>query len=83
MSRIIGGLIIAIVGILITWKSNGMLRIFGRIRWAERNLGFEGGSRLFYQLLGFLIVLIGFAIMTNLLGGILLRVLGPLFDTIT
>lgn len=77
--RIIGGLIIAAVGFLFAWKTDGVLRTFGAVSWAEQHLGSDGGSRLFYKLLGILFIVIGFLMMTGLLGGILIGVLGPLF----
>lgn len=67
------------VGFLIVWKSEWMLRAFGRVGWAEAHLGTEGGSRLFYKLIGILIIMAGVFAATNLLGGILTAVLTPLF----
>lgn len=47
------------------WKTQFFLDAVGTIEWAERNLG-GGGSRLFYKLLGIVIILIGFLVITNL-----------------
>ncbi|HEX9664853.1 MAG TPA: hypothetical protein VGA49_03465 [Patescibacteria group bacterium] len=68
--RIILGIILAVVGAVITIKSEALFRTFGRVPFAEKYLGTEGGSRLFYQLLGVLIIIIGFMFITNLVGGI-------------
>ena len=74
------GIIGIIIGFLIVWKTETMLRIFGRVGWAEAHLGTEGGSRLFYKLIGILVILAGVFAATNLLGGILNAVLRPLFS---
>jgi hypothetical protein len=41
---------------------------FGRISWAEAHLGTEGGSRLLYKIIGFIIIIAGFLHATNLAG---------------
>ncbi|PIS05007.1 MAG: hypothetical protein COT81_03550 [Candidatus Buchananbacteria bacterium CG10_big_fil_rev_8_21_14_0_10_42_9] len=69
--RIILGLIIVVVGALITIKSELILRAFGRVPFAERYLGTEGGSRLFYKLLGIIVSIIGFIITFNLMTALL------------
>ncbi len=63
--RILIGIGVSLLGVLITWKTQIMLDTVGPIDWAERNLG-GGGSRLFYKLLGVVITLIGFLVITNL-----------------
>ena len=72
--RIILGLIIVVIGALITIKSEWFYQNFGPIPSADKYLGTEGGSRLAYKLIGILGAIIGFLIMTNLievvLGGI-------------
>lgn len=70
LTRILLGFIIAGIGFLITWKSEWLLHNFGRVQWAEENLG-GGGSRLFFKLLGIAIIFIGYAIITNLMTSIL------------
>jgi len=47
------------------WKTQWFLDILGFVSWAEEHLG-SGGSRMFYKLLGTLIIAIGFIIVTNL-----------------
>ncbi len=51
------------------WKTQIMLDTVGPIEWAEKNFG-GGGSRLFYKLLGTLIIVIGFLVITNLFNDI-------------
>ncbi|MBI2633572.1 MAG: hypothetical protein HYW78_04300 [Parcubacteria group bacterium] len=65
MRTLIGPLII-IAGVIMVFKSEWFLRTFGRVAWAEKNLGLEGGTRFFYKLLGLLVVLFGILIFTGL-----------------
>lgn len=81
MLRIIIGLLIVVIGFSMVWKTVWYLRTFGRIRWAERYLGLEGGSRLFYKLLGVVIIFLGVFLATNLLGGIILESVGRFFTS--
>ena len=69
-----------LIGALLTIKSDWFLNNFGRIEWAERYLGTEGGSRLFYKLLGLIIVLIAFLIITGLLQNWFLTFFAPFFQ---
>lgn len=66
-------------GILITLKSEWFLHNVGRIASIEKYLGTFGGSRLFYQILGVLIVAISTLYMIGALGGILEAIVGGLF----
>ncbi len=77
--RVIGGLAFVFVGCLLVIKSEWFLQNFGKISWAEQNLGLDGGTRLFYKLLGVLIALIGIMMATGLLGGALIGTVGRLF----
>ena len=65
MSYFIGILIIG-VGFLLVWKAGWLMNNVGRIAWADQHLGSEGGSRLFYQLLGILAILLSFLFMSGL-----------------
>ncbi|MBU1202663.1 hypothetical protein KKH39_01305 [Patescibacteria group bacterium] len=62
------GLLIAVVGFIIVWQSNWLMINFGRIGWAEQHLGTEGGSRLFYKIIGAIIIITGFMWATDLTG---------------
>ncbi len=72
--NIIWGILIVAGGFMMAWKSEWILNNFGRVAWAEKHLGMEGGTRLFYKLLGIVIILGGLSVMTGLwndiLGGI-------------
>ncbi|MFH1145863.1 MAG: hypothetical protein V1707_02785 [bacterium] len=74
------GLIAVIIGFLIIWKTEWMLQNFGRIEWAERHLGTEGGSRLFYKLLALVIIFFGLTAMTGLYGNVMRFLLSPLIN---
>lgn len=76
--KIIIGLIGMVIGGLITIKSEKLLNTFGRIAFFDRYLGTEGGSRLGYKLIGLLVFFIAALIATNLIGGFLNWLLGPL-----
>ncbi len=60
-----------IVGFLLVWKTTPVLNFTGRIEFAEKYLGTEGGSRLFIKLVGCLVIVISWMIMLNLGEGIL------------
>lgn len=77
MHIIIGALVI-VGGALISIKSEWFLASFGSINFMDRNFGAEGGSRLGYKLLGIIIAFIGMLIFTNMIGGFLQWLLGPL-----
>ncbi len=72
--RIILGLVIVVIGALVTIKSEWIYQNFGSIPSADKYLGTEGGSRLAYKLIGILISIIGFLMITGLhravLGGL-------------
>lgn len=77
--RVILGIIGIVIGFIIVWKTEAVLGFFGRVSWAEAHLGSEGGSRLFYKLIGILFIVVGVFAATNLLGGLVLAIFGPLF----
>ena len=77
--QIFWGLLIAGVGVVLVLKSEWLVSNFGRIGWAEQHLGMEGGSRLFYKLLGILAIIVGFMVTTGLIEGLLVSVFGRMF----
>ena len=77
--RYIVGIIGALVGGLMVLKAEVIYRNFGPVGWAEAHLGTEGGSRLFYKLLGLAIILFSLLYMSGLLENIVLSIFGPLF----
>ncbi|MFZ5364508.1 MAG: hypothetical protein ACOZAG_03435 [Patescibacteria group bacterium] len=79
VTRIIIGIIGIVIGSIMVIKSEWLLSFFGRINWAEIHLGSEGGTRIFYKLLGILAILISLMIMTGMIEGLLFAIFGPLF----
>jgi hypothetical protein len=77
--RFIGGMALVALGVFLVIKSEWMLQNFGTIAWAEEHLGYDGGSRLFYKLLGIIFCLLGFAIAFGLFGGSFAQGLAPYF----
>lgn len=66
MGKILIGLIGVIIGALVVMKSEWFLNNLGAVQWAEEKLGTEGGSRLFYKLIGLAIIFFGIFIMTGI-----------------
>ncbi len=66
ITRIIFGIFIIIGGYLIVWKSDWIVGNLGNVGWAEEHLGTEGGSRLFYKLLGLAVIFLGFFVATGI-----------------
>lgn len=79
ITRILIGLAVTGLGVIMVFKTPWMLSLVGRIYFAEKNLG-PGGSRIFFKLLGVVIILIGFLVVTNLfdvvVGGFFTRLFG-------
>ena len=71
LTRVLIGLGLIIAGSFLIIKSELMLAWFGRIAWAEEKLGIEGGTRLFYKLLGMGMIVLAFLIMSGKIIGIL------------
>lgn len=78
-TQFILGMILATIGYLVVWKSEWLFVNFGGIGFAEKHLQMEGGSRLFYKLIGFLIIIIGLLVATDLMDNLLEWSLGGLF----
>ncbi|MDO8505104.1 MAG: hypothetical protein Q7S48_00780 [bacterium] len=67
------------VGAVIVMYSEKIYNALGSVEWAERKLAAEGGSRLFYKLVGMGIILISFFYMSGILQSIGLAIFGRLF----
>jgi hypothetical protein len=59
------GIFLFALGVVMVLKSEWLLSFFGRIAWAEEKLGYEGGTRLFYKLLGLGLILMAFMIISG------------------
>jgi len=79
IGRIIIGIVGTIIGSIMVIRSEWLLSFFGRIDWAEIHLGSEGGTRVFYKLLGLIVIIVSLLIMTGMIEGVLLAIFGPLF----
>lgn len=64
--RIIGGLLLAVVGALIVIYTEPIYNFFGPIPLAEKYIHTEGGSRLLYKLIGVTLIFVGFSFATGL-----------------
>ncbi|MBI3626668.1 hypothetical protein HY224_01325 [Candidatus Uhrbacteria bacterium] len=60
------GILFPIIGFVLVLYTEKIYQEFGSLAFAEKYLGFEGGTRLFYKLLGVLMILIGFGFLTGL-----------------
>jgi hypothetical protein len=76
--RYLLGFFIVVLGAAAVMKTEWLIQNFGTNAWAEAKLGYNGGSRLLYKLLGIGAILIGFMIITNLFGGFLQATVGRL-----
>ncbi len=79
IGRIIGGLVGLAVGFVLVWKSEWFQVNIGSIQWAEEHFGTSGGSRLMYKLIGILIIIISFLVITNLQQQAFVSIFGWLF----
>lgn len=57
-------------GTFMVWRTDLMMKTFGRNAWAEQKLG-AGGSWTFYKLVGIAIILLALFLMTGTLTNIL------------
>ena len=64
-SRYIAGLILIAVGTFLVIKTELLVAWFGRVAWAEDKLGSEGGTRIFYKLVGMGAIVLAFLIMSG------------------
>ena len=62
--RIFVGIILCVVGFFMVKKPYAVLEFIGPINFAEWAL--SGGSRSFFKLMGVVIILVGFLVITNL-----------------
>jgi len=66
-------------GILVTFKHEWFLYNVGRLPSIEKYLGTFGGSRLFYQLVGVLIIFFSTMYMTGLLSRLIEGIFSKIF----
>ncbi len=76
--RIIMGLIGVAIGFFMVWKSDKFVENVGSLEWAEKFFGPRRSSSG-YKVIGIIIILLSFIVMTNMIGGLIMFALGPLF----
>ena len=76
MTRFFVGLFMIAGGIFLVWKTEWMIRGFGRSQWAEMKLG-AGGTWTLYKIVGVLVILLAFFIMSGKIFNILDFVFHP------
>jgi len=79
MAKVIIGFLAIVLGGIMVWKAEWLYQNFGANAWAEKTLGTEVGSRLFYKLIGLVIILVGILTMTGLIQGIILSIFSKIF----
>lgn len=79
MLSFVVGLIGIVFGFILVWKANWIVENIGRTTWAEEHLGVEGGSRIFYKLIGLGVIILGFLFMF----GFMEDIVGAIFKPIT
>lgn len=70
------GILAILAGVGMVLKTEWLIQNFGTNAWAEDKLGYNGGSRLFYKIIGCCVIFIGFLLITNLFGGFLAGTVG-------
>lgn len=78
LTRILIGLIVCVVGFGIVWKTRTFVDIAGPLPWIERQVGF-GGTIFIYKLVGVVVILIGFLVITNLFDLVIGGLIADLF----
>jgi hypothetical protein len=69
--RLLVGFFVIAAGVLMFWRTQGVMSWVGQIPWAEDKFG-SGGTYLFLRLLALIVIFVGMAIATDLAGGMVL-----------
>jgi predicted membrane-bound mannosyltransferase len=65
-ARIIIGIAGTLAGFFMVWKSEAVFGFTGRIDFAEKYLGTDGGTRLFIKIMGVIVIFIAWMYAFNL-----------------
>ena len=76
--RYVIGLLVIAVGFMLVWKADWIVNNFGRVNWAEKYLGYDGGSRLFWKLMGIVVIFLSMLYMFGFIGGLIDLIFSPL-----
>jgi len=77
--RYFWGIIFVLIGFAVMKYAFPLVNTFGKIPWAENNLGTAGGTYLLYKLAGLVLMILAFLYMFNALD-FLLGPLAPVFQ---
>jgi len=75
------GLFGLIVGFLMVWKPAKFVEALGEPSWTEKIFS-SGRGTTAYQTIGIVVIIISIMIMTGLIQGMFLSIVGPLFGAI-
>ena len=78
--RFFWGTILLAIGLFFVIKTDSILRLNGRVNWAELHLHTLGGTRTLYKLIGLVLIFISFLLYTGLAGTFFLWILSPIFN---
>jgi hypothetical protein len=76
------GILMFLVGLFLIINTQAILRNMGRIWWAEKHLGTEGGTRLMYKLIGIGFIALGFLLITGLAGPLFIWAISPIVNIV-
>jgi hypothetical protein len=79
LARILIGLPMTALGFVLVWKTEWFQYNVGSIAWAEEKLGSMGGSRFMYKIIGIVLIIVAFLMMTNLHKAAFIGLFGWLF----
>ncbi len=77
--RYLIGILMVAVGVFLILKTEWFIQNFGTNAWAEEHLGYNGGTRLMYKLIGIAFIFFGFLAVTNMINGFLAGTIGKIF----
>lgn len=83
IGQLIVGILVAGAGFVLVWQADWFLRNFGAVPFAEKHMQSEGGSRLFYKLIGIIIMLGGMMHATGLFGPFVGWIVKKMFGSYT
>ncbi|MFA5048018.1 MAG: hypothetical protein WC516_03205 [Patescibacteria group bacterium] len=77
--QIIAGLIGCVIGFFMVWKPHIFLEMIGEQQWAEKFFG-QGNGTTAYKVIGMVIIVVSFLVITGLFKGVIVWFFGPLFN---
>ena len=73
------GILLVVAGLLLIFKTEWFIQNFGTNAWAEEHLGYNGGTRLMYKVIGLIFIFFGFLAITNMISGFLMGTVAKIF----